>query len=41
MEMDYRAPYLNSYHDLEMDFQVLKWNLNEDLISFAQCLERQ
>ena len=35
------APYLNSYHDLEMDFQVLKWNLNEDLISFAQCLERQ
>ena len=29
------APYLNSYHDLEMDFQVLKWNLNEDEISFC------
>ena len=35
------APYLNSYHDLEMDFQVLKWNLNEDEISFCSMPERQ
>ena len=29
------APYLNTYHDLEMNFQVLKWNTDEDLISFG------
>ena len=29
------APYFNTYHDLEMDFQVLKWYTDEDLISFG------
>lgn len=29
------APYLNTYHDLEMDFQVLKWTTDEDLITFG------
>ena len=29
------APYLNTYHDLEMNFQVLKWKTGEDVITFG------
>ena len=29
------APYINTYHDLEMSFQNLKWNIDEDIISFG------
>jgi len=29
------APYFNSYHNLEMYFQVLKWNINNDFLSFG------
>jgi hypothetical protein len=29
------APYLNTYHDLEMDFQVLKWKTDEDHLVFG------
>ncbi|MGC6428784.1 MAG: hypothetical protein ACON4Y_06095 [Flavobacteriales bacterium] len=29
------APYVNTYHDLEMDFQNLKWYIDEDKILFG------
>ena len=29
------APYQNTYHDLEMDFQTLKWRMDEDEIVFG------
>ena len=34
METDF-LPYLNTYHDLEMNFQVLKWKTGEDVITFG------
>ena len=29
------APYINTYHDLEMNFQNLKWYIDEDFVSFG------
>ena len=29
------APYLNTYHRLDMDFQLLQWNMSQDVISFG------
>jgi hypothetical protein len=29
------APYINTYHDLEMNFQNLKWDIDEDYVSFG------
>ena len=29
------APYINSYHDLDMRFQKLGWNIDDDEIIFG------
>ncbi len=28
------SPYFNTYHDYDMDFELLSWNINEEIIEF-------
>lgn len=36
-----RSPYYNSYHKLEMSFELLKWNTNESQIYFTHFLNTE
>lgn len=33
-----RTPYFNSYHELDMDFEYLNWNLDDPMIQFSNLI---